>query len=534
MFKNSKRIRSQKRQFIRSYNHLLKQGEEEVTGKILYDLIDSPFVEKINSSSLLRFIKTQDLYSCSRQFLMTRVLDFEFIEQLTLALYHPQKEIKHPLPPMWRDCLEKFHGVRANTLTNRLLWLKFLIYWFSVGYLSAVYEWLKNCTAFKNNSFKKKPYNFFIQLTKENMPLLEKGVDSENTIISWFVKHNENNESIFSNVKLENDFKVNETSVFFSKSPWPRVHSPLALLSLVGWCLLYYFFGIYQLIRGNYIFPMLTREIMLARLVKATNAKELPKRYMFHNSGFFFRPLWTYLAERKGSKIIHYYYSTSDLWIQTKKGDMNRYNPYQIMTWPTYWVWDQYQLSFLKKYLDYPFDFKIVGPTWFSSSSLSSLTKLPKKGIAIFDIEPFRDSYQYKIWYPVNFYGYTLSKQFFNDLNEIALKHKIHLFIKRKRNNKNSHKGYLKLLREFSKSPYMHYIEPNIAAKSLIEISHATITMPFSTPANIAFHLGKPTVYYDPIRKTVDNDPAARGIAIIRNKSELENWILNIYKNEYN
>jgi len=133
MFKNSKRIRSQKRQFIRSYNHLLRQGEEEVTGKILYDLIDSPFVEKINSSPLLKFIKTQDLYSCSRQFLMMRVLDFEFIEQLTLALYHPQKEIKHPLPPVWRERLEKYHGLRANTLTNRLLWLKFLVYWFSLG-----------------------------------------------------------------------------------------------------------------------------------------------------------------------------------------------------------------------------------------------------------------------------------------------------------------------------------------------------------------------------------------------------------------
>ena len=529
MLRSTKRIRSKKRQFIRSYNYLLKLGKEEETGKILYDLINSPFVDKINTIPWLNFVKTEDLYSCSRQFLMIRVLDFEFIEQLTLALYHPQKEVKHPLPPMWRDRLEKYHGLRANTLTNRLLWLKFLVYWFCIGYLSAVFEWLKNYTAFKNNSFKKKPYNFFIQLTKENMPLLEKGVDDENTIISWFEKQNEKNESICSNVKQEKNFKLNKTTVFFSKSPWPRVHSPLTLLSLVGWGLLSYFFGIYQLIRGNYIFPMLTREIMLARLVKATNAQELPKRYMFHNSGFFFRPLWSYIAERKGSRIILYYYSTSDLWIQTKKGDMNRFNPYQIMTWPTYWVWNQYQLSFLKKYLDYPFNFKIVGPIWFSSSSIASLNALPQRGIAIFDVEPKRDSYEYKVWYPVDYYCLSLSKSFFQDLSDIAKKHKVNLFIKRKRFNQLAHKGYLKFVNDLAKQAHIYIIDPDIAAKSLIEKSDGAITMPFSTPANIAKGLNKPSVFYDPMAKTIKGDPAAHGLEIISDKKKLEEWILNLF-----
>ena len=529
MFKNSKRIRSQKRQFIRSYNHLLKQGEEELTGKILYDLIDSLFVEKINSSPLLKFIKTQDLYSCSRQFLMTRVLDFEFIEQLTLALYHPQKEIKHPLPPMWRDRLEKCHGLRANTLTNRLLWLKFLVYWFSFGYLSAVFEWLKNSIALKNNSLKRKPYSYFIQLTKGNFPLLEKGIDDENTIISWFEKQNEKNESICSNVKLEKDFKLNKTTVFYSQSPWPRVHSLFELLSLASWALLFLFYGIYQLIRGNYISPMLTREIMLARLVNTTNAQELPKRYMFHNSGFFFRPLWTYIAERKGSRIILYYYSTSDLWIQTKKGDMNRYNPYQIMTWPEFWIWNEYQLDFLRSYLDYDFIYKIVGPMWFSSSSIACLNALPKRGVAIFDIEPKRDSYEYKVWNPVDYYCLSLSKSFFKDLSDIAKKHKVNLFIKRKRFNQLAHRGYLKFMNDLAKQAHIYIIDPDIAAKSLIEKSDGAITMPFSTPANIAKGLNKPSVFYDPIAKTIKGDPAAHGLEIISDKKNLEEWILSLF-----
>jgi len=524
----TKKRRDQKRAFIRAYQNKLKQGEIEDSSRILYDLIKTPFIEDQNILKGLPFINPDNLFSCTQQFLMMRVLDFEFIEQINLAFGRSNNEIKHPLPPLWRKRLEEKHAIKAKTFHNHLLWLQFLFYWFFIGYLSAYYEWFKNFFSAKNDQFKNHSYSFFYQLTKNNLPLKSSTNDYENnTIISWFAKRNDTSGNIFSNVILDKPLKINHHNVYGSNSPWPRIKEVWDIGGLLIWSVVFFFKGLVKFLQGNFVIPMMSREVMLAKCVQYTDRDRLPKRYLFHNSGFFFRPLWTYIAQNKGCQIILYYYSTSDLWLQTKEGDANRYNPYHIMTWPEYWIWNEYQLSFLNRFLTYDFKYKIVGPIWFSSTSIKSLKKLPKKGIAIFDIEPKRDSYEFKVYYPVNYYGYQLSKQFFLDLTYIAEKHNINLFIKRKRLNKLEHKGYEKLINIISNKSNIYLIDSGIAAKSLIEKSVSVITMPFSTPANIAHILGKPSVFYDPFNMTIPKDPAAHGLKIFTNKKELEAWIIS-------
>ena len=527
----TKKIRSQKRAFIRAYHDRLREGKIEESSRILYDLINTPYHKKDMDLSDFSFIKENDLKSCTQQFLMVRVLDFEFIEQLTLALSRSNREIKHPLPPLWRKRLEEVFKIKANTNHNRILWIKFLSFWFLVGYFSGYYEWFKNFFSFKNDQFKDKESTYFHQLSKHNLPTKKKaGKIENNTIISWFANRNKSAEKIFSNVEGVEVSKIYGHHLYGTSTPWPRLKIFSSIVLLVFWSISFFVKCLYKLIKGEFIFPLMARELMIAKLVENIDEKRLPKKYMFHNSGFFFRPLWTYIAQERGSRIILYYYSTSDLWLKTKKGDMNKYNPYHIMSWPEYWIWNEYQLNFLKRFLSYEFNYEIVGPTWFSSTDTNSLDVLPKKGIAIFDIEPCRDSYQFKVFYPVEYYSYLLSKEFINDLISISNKHNINLFFKRKREGIYRHKGYLKIINNLSKEKNVFVIEPGIAAKSLIEKSLATITMPFSTTANISQSFKRPSIYYDPINKTIQGDPAAHGIQIIHEKLALERWILENYK----
>ena len=87
------------------------------------------------------------------------------------------------------------------------------------------------------------------------------------------------------------------------------------------------------------------------------------------------------------------------------------------------------------------------------------------------------------------------------------------------------------MIDDLSKQKNIFYIDSSIAAKSLMEISTATITMSFSTTAIIANSLNYPSVFYDPSSKTLQNDPAAHGIKIIQNKEVLEKWMIkNINK----
>ena len=52
--------------------------------------------------------------------------------------------------------------------------------------------------------------------------------------------------------------------------------------------------------------------------------------------------------------------------------------------------------------------------------------------------------------------------------------------------------------------------------------------MPFTSTALIAKHLGKPSIYYDPIDVLDKNDLASHGIKIISELDILKKWLSNI------
>ena len=88
MLKKKKR---QKRAFIRAYQSKLKEDKIEDSSIILFDLINTPFINDQNELKGNSFILNENLYSCTQQFLMLRVLDFEFIEQINLAFGRSNK-----------------------------------------------------------------------------------------------------------------------------------------------------------------------------------------------------------------------------------------------------------------------------------------------------------------------------------------------------------------------------------------------------------------------------------------------------------
>jgi polysaccharide biosynthesis PFTS motif protein len=98
------------------------------------------------------------------------------------------------------------------------------------------------------------------------------------------------------------------------------------------------------------------------------NKYSLAVEYLFHNSGWIYRPLWTYDAEKFGSKIIFYFYSTNCE--SFKVSDKDQAIPYgwMAMSWPCYLVWDVWQSDFIKRAIGDEAKIIIVGSIWFTSS----------------------------------------------------------------------------------------------------------------------------------------------------------------------
>ena len=67
-------------------------------------------------------------------------------------------------------------------------------------------------------------------------------------------------------------------------------------------------------------------------------------------------------------------------------------------------------------------------------------------------------------------------------------------------------------------------VEPNIAATSLMEVSDAVISMPFSTPSLIAKVKGIPSIYYDTSGPGRVRNQESHGIPVLKSKDELKEW----------
>ena len=67
-------------------------------------------------------------------------------------------------------------------------------------------------------------------------------------------------------------------------------------------------------------------------------------------------------------------------------------------------------------------------------------------------------------------------------------------------------------------------VEPNIAATSLVEVSDAVISMPFSTPSLIAKVKGIPSVYYDTSGPGCVRNQESHGLPVLKSKAEVKEW----------
>ena len=253
----------------------------------------------------------------------------------------------------------------------------------------------------------------------------------------------------------------------------------------------------------------------------------LAEEYYFNNSNWYYKPLWTYEAEKKGSTVSLYYYSTN-----TEKFNYDtfeRADTYglNIMKWNHIIVWNQQQADYLKKFCPEA-HYKIVGIIDFSDSD--KLFHIPTHGfnIAIFDVTPTRPvCYTGLGWAIAPYYSEELSLQFFRDIKNLFNDSNINLLWKQKRivdRKIVSNKFLKKQDRVINK--FFLVVDPGVSARRLIEESDAVISMPFTSTSIIGKELGKPSIYYDPSGTIVHRRKT--DVPIIRTKENLLKWCQEI------
>jgi polysaccharide biosynthesis PFTS motif protein len=289
-------------------------------------------------------------------------------------------------------------------------------------------------------------------------------------------------------------------------------------MAFIGWGLL-----------GRWWNQLLVHEAMQLRLFQATPQWGRARAYIFHNSGWILRPLWTYEAEIRGADVIFYFYSTN-VGGKDSFGKAFANNQWELCSWPRYWVWDKTMTQFiLDRTHARPDQLIRTGPIEFADTS-AALQKFTLPSIALFDVQPVRPAIYAPIALAFDYYTPTTSDAFLAQTTGAVQALGYACVFKRKRSHGRSviDRSYLSQVDALIKSGQMFAVDPELAASRVIEQANAVISMPYTSTSVIAQAMGKPSCYYDPTGMLAKDDNDARGLPILHTQIELEEWLREV------
>ena len=433
------------------------------------------------------------------------------------------KSIAFPLPAKWINILKK-KGLNVSKFRSTILFN-----------LLSLFKLLQFLIFFFKFIFKKQDnhinYIYFFNLRNGTLPDLENKCNYN--IVNWYntwslkttytkILHNHNTKNyIYNGIKInKSDYLPNLTII--------NKYIVIPLLAFVN--ILNAFI---KLLSGDPSKLFFIKEVFLNNIFGLTSTKSLANDYLFNNENHIYRPLWTYAAEKKNSRIIYYNWAASFPDFEFN----NQYHHYEIgektQTWQFILQWSKPYGEYIQSQLIYNISKVLFVPPIFYSDSATDFILPKNKYICVFDVIPQKKYFHDVFVSTLEYRTYLNSYNFLNDIYDIASKYNYTIVWKGKRDLVSNHSNsYKKFISKFINKPNLNAIDPNISAFKIIKNASLVISMPFTSPAFIAKHMNIKSIFYDPSGNISINDRGAQGLPLIQGKIMLDNYIQNI-SNEF-
>ena len=512
--------RNRLRQVIKAHNYLSNNNNLHLINTIFLECISKPILTNHYEN------KVGITENSLNQYLVVRLFNKKLISSLLIGYMNPSKKVICIMPTKWIDVIEN-HGITVNRFLSKIFFLSICFMYICFGIKTFLKTFLE---IFLNKSNLDKKIDFhFHKLQPNNFSDDETDKERKN-IINWFKnKYHKDFSFTFSIIQ-----KKKKYFNYLTHKIIPSDLKPLSFCQTLSFLILgfkYIMFSILNLIKGNFSYSIMFHEVMILNKLKCNSKNALAKEYFFNNTSYIYRPLWTYEAEKRGSKITLYFYSANiepfiidDIQTPANYG-------YKIMSWPNYLVWNESHAEFIKSCDKTKSSITIVGPIYFSDCKEKKIY-IPKKTIALFDVTPPRISLLSALGPVANYYNYDVCKDFLEKVYQVAKKNNYTILFKQKR----------KVSKLFSDRRHENYISNFINLKNVITINSDTnayhlikevkgvISMPFTSTDIIAKHLGKPSIFFDPskrMKKRTHNDFKDES-NILSSVKELDNWFQSL------
>lgn len=497
------------------------------------DLGDCLFSEIERSSSHLVFGASQRAAELlTRQYLLQRCAGVRLNKAILLSVGRKSEPIVYPLPKAWQEVLVR-HGLRVDGRKSSLAWMANVTLYFGYGILTiaqlaAISLW----AIVRRQHVVRERYAYFERLTARNLP--QPGSDGRShDICTWYVHWDGRATSLsalYHGVRGAKKCMVDDLRVDYIGPPHRPLTDVRTLCRFIAWGVKAMTIAVVDALRGRWWHAIVLAEAARARVVQLCDADLLAADYLFHYSGNIYRPMWTYEAEGKGSRILCYFYSTSEQAKLPSGYESQRYE-WGTASWPIYLVWDQYQADLVRRDIDRCATTKVVGPIWFSTSSVEP-PRFPERSIAVFDVEPQRKSAHFGFSTLSDYVAAHPDVQirFLQDTHAVLSQFGVTMIFKRKRDiGKRGVRKYQDLIQELARSGELLPVDPDVSAIRVIEKCKGVISMPFTSTALYLRDEGIQSVYFDPTGWIQKDDRGAHGIPVLSGVDELRAWVASIF-----
>lgn len=467
--------------------------------------------------------------SCSelvlRQYLLLRIGGLDLNKALLKSASKPGRQVVFSMPSVWCDVIER-HGFKVNRFRSMLLWQLFVLRFWILGVARATKilfdRKTTDCPEFRN------PYAYFADLGLSNLPIEREGKESR-CIVSWYMEwqgKRSDIQSIHHSVAALPSLKVDGYTVRMQTGPLPSFSTLKERMRFLLWMTTASILSVLDILRCRWWHAVLLNQAAFAAQARVVPKENLAAEYLFHNSNWIYRPMWTYEAQSLGALLFFYFYSTNAQPFNNVSRCLPAPYGWKAANWPRYLVWDQYQVDFLRAALGDSPEISVVGEIWFEDRPSGELC-VADSTVAVFDVQPHRDSLYQLYALEYEYYVPDTATQFLADIHSVVSELKLGMAFKKKREIKSiAHPRYRSLLKSLEGEPGITFLSPTNSASCLIEKCFAVISMPFTSTALIGHLQGKPSIYYDPNGGVLKGDCAAHGIEIIIGKEELRAWLL--------
>lgn len=531
----ARRKRRITRQFMRGHRRLRDTGRLELIEEIKSDLSLCEMRSLPERTQKILFgSHVPDPSLSIRQYMMIRLGSFSLNRAILRHLSGQAGKLAYPMPSIWRRTLEN-HGIQVAHTRSALMWLGYSLTLWGYGTLSntrlALHSLLQ---APRHSPAPPHQMAFFEQISANNLPRKDPDEPSYD-ILSWYAQWEG---------RLPDCQGMAHTVPSTPQTgPVPGFHSLTVgsaheltvsgadRLGFALWGLRASLSSLLNLLFGRAIPALLLFEAGKRHAIASQPESALFGAYLFHNSGWIYRPLWSYEAEARGAEVLFYFYSTNCEDFKTTEGYQRQSNQWNLSNWPNVLAWSPRQADFMRTH-NPDAVIRETGPIWFSGHGHFEPPECQQKDgqraplLAIFDVQPVRDSLYQSLGVRPDVYVPEFCNAFIEDLAQICAELEVTGVLKRKRDvGGHLHPKYKNLVAKLSEAGPLQQIPPVVAAQSVIDVADLVVSMPYTSTALLARNQSKPACFYDALGLLQADDRAAHGIPIVQGREALHKWV---------